>query len=797
MSFRRGALIVLAYTAAAVILTWPLAAQLTTSIGAPQGPGDPFLNLWILGWGLKTWTTDPAAVFDGRVFNANIFFPAEGTLAYSDHFLLQALALAPIYALSHNAVLCYNLLVLFSIALSGIAMHAFARAVTGSTSGACLAGLAWACWPYRTAHLLHIQLQALYFMPLALLALHRVVARRRWTDAVLLAVMTALQAIASVYYGVMTMVAIASAGVALACATGQWRSRQLGSRVVLAALLSGVLVLPVLIPYARSQQSEGFGRTLFEASNHSAALQSYLQVPPSNLAWGATGALAPRGPRVGARDRRGVEDQLFPGLVVLAVALFGVIAYRRSDRRAVVVSGLALVVTGVLLSMGPEGFRTLYAALHDNVFGFQAIRAPARFAAVAMLGLATLAALGLRAITERREIGGRVTVLTVIVVALAGLEYLNTPLALAAAPPTSTETGRWLAGERTPGAVLYLPLTVDIESTPFMVQSLEHGRPIVNGYSGQRPAFYSTIVNDLSDFPSATALATVRELEVRFIVSPDPVAGAGSARSPLVERARLAGGVIYEVRWTPEAVAALDDSAAPPPPPVGTVPFTAGEVAVYDVRWEGGPVDLSAGTATLSASASPDTWLLEARADTAEWVTPFFSARDRFETTTDRELLPSIHERDIREGRRELTRVYLFDRVARHVRIGATEAEAARPDALTLPLGHPAARDALAALYYLRTLPLTPGSVLSVPMNEAGARMTLQVAVGEIETIAHGGGTIEALRVEPRLMRRLERRRPLVMTVWLSRDERRIPIRVLIDAGFGRVSAELREYRQR
>ena len=31
------------------------------------------------------------------------------------------------------------------------------------------------------------------------------------------------------------------------------------------------------------------------------------------------------------------------------------------------------------------------------------------------------------------------------------------------------------------------------------MQSLEHGRPIVNGYSGQRPPFYSAIVEALAD----------------------------------------------------------------------------------------------------------------------------------------------------------------------------------------------------------------------------------------------------------------------------------------------------------
>ena len=115
------------YVIAAVILTWPLAISLGSTLGALQGPGDPYLNLWILGRGLQAWTTDPMSVLTGRVFDANIFFPAEGTLAYSDHFLLHALVLSPVYALTRDAVLCYNLLLLGSIAASGLAMHALAR----------------------------------------------------------------------------------------------------------------------------------------------------------------------------------------------------------------------------------------------------------------------------------------------------------------------------------------------------------------------------------------------------------------------------------------------------------------------------------------------------------------------------------------------------------------------------------------------------------------------------------------------------------------------------------------------
>src|ERR1044071_9295835 len=89
----------LAYCAAAVVTTWPLALHPRALLGAPTGPGDPFLNLWILGWDMQTLLSKPASLFDGGIFNANIFYPATDTLAYSDHLLLQGLILAPLFAI--------------------------------------------------------------------------------------------------------------------------------------------------------------------------------------------------------------------------------------------------------------------------------------------------------------------------------------------------------------------------------------------------------------------------------------------------------------------------------------------------------------------------------------------------------------------------------------------------------------------------------------------------------------------------------------------------------------------------
>jgi hypothetical protein len=785
------------YLAAALILTWPLAAHLTSRLGAVEGAGDPYLNLWILGWGMQTWLTDPGAVFDGRVFDANIFHPSTGTLTYSDHLLLQSLLMSPLYAASGNLTLCYNALLILSIALSGVAMHALARSVTGSDRAAYVAGLAWACWPYRTAHLLHLQLQSLYFLPLALLALHRFAAARRWRDAVALGVLAALQAISSVYYGVMSAIAIAVGALALAWTTGQWRGRRYWSRLVGAGAIGVMLIAPLVWPYWITQQREGFGRNLFEAVRNSATLQSYTQVPHENLVYGASGVMLPRAPGEGERDRRSNEHQMFPGFMLLALAISGIVKGWRTDAWPAVKTASVIAFAGLILSLGPEGASRLYEWTADVVFGFHAIRAPARFAVLAMLGLSLLAAIGLAKVNA----GPR---LVMVVAALMLVEYLNAPLKLVAAPERTTNVGQWLSEQQTPGAVLYLPVSLDKDNSVFMVQSLEHRRPIVNGYSGQRPAHFTSIADAFADPASMDARAMLKELDIRFVVSPAPLASADQPESPYVERETFGDETIYEVVWTETNEAALEDVNVPAPPAAGEPVFEIGETATYSVQWLTGPLDIAAGTIALAVVPPNDTdigvaaakpaWVFEASAETAPWVSRFFEARDRFRTSASAQFVPLIHQRFLREGRRVVDRAFAYDHASRHVRSADSAAAARDAAALALPLAAHA-RDSLTALWYVRTLPLAPGLRFEMPINEAGRNQKATITVGPAETIDTLSGPQLAYRVQPALTARVQRRQAIDATIWISADARRLPLQADITANFGRVLLKLVDYR--
>src|SRR5215475_5009993 len=88
-----------AYAALTIVFTWPLAAGIARDV--PGDYGDPLLNAWILAWN--------ATHFGRGWWNANIFYPHPLALGYSEHLAAQAAQILPLYWLTGNPILCYNL----------------------------------------------------------------------------------------------------------------------------------------------------------------------------------------------------------------------------------------------------------------------------------------------------------------------------------------------------------------------------------------------------------------------------------------------------------------------------------------------------------------------------------------------------------------------------------------------------------------------------------------------------------------------------------------------------------------
>ena len=784
---RRTLLAGLVYAFAACAFTWPLVLHPFTLFGAADPTGDPSLNLWTLGWDLQTLSTHPAWLVTGRVFEAPIFFPAHHTLAYSDHLLLQAIVLWPFYALTRDLVFCYNLLLVASLAAAALSMHELVRTLMQDERAAFVAGLIFGFAPYHFTHLTHIQLQALYFLPLSFLFLHRVFAGGRRRDVVALGLVLGLQAISSVYYGLIGVVGIACAAVVLAIVTRRPFDGRLLLRGSAAAAIALVVALPWSMPYLRVERESAAGRNLFEASHGSAVLGSYVYAPSTNVLYGQTRWLQPT-PRARIPRRDGPEQPLFLGFAPMLLALVGAAAAPRHLKRIAAVYA-TLTLLGVALSLGPDGIRPLYAGLYRAFFGMAAIRAAARFSVLALCGVAVLAAVAVRAANLRFSRAGPLVL--VVVWTTIAIEYSNGLIPFPPAPPLSSDAARWLRDQPGTGAVVCVPMGFDTANTRCMLQALEHGRPIANGYGGLRPPFFAALVDAMSELPSPDSLLMLHDLGVEYVVSDRALVSGPDVANALVERARFDNQRVYQLAWSPAIASFVAAAEAPLPASPGPAPFSVGELATYRVRWIGGPLNLPAGEATISV-APPQAgaaFRFVASAATAPWVSSFYDADVQLETIANNRLLPLKHVETIANGGRRVDRQFAFDDEHHEVRVTTAGAT------IALPLGREA-RDPISALFYVRTLPMQPGSRITLPLSDNGRRSQLEMSVGPAETVTIDGRAWPAWKLSSRLTGRVERQEPLAMSTWLSADPRRIPLVLEVTGAFGTVRAELVSYRE-
>lgn len=569
----------LAYLALAVVLTWPLTTQLTTSIG---GGLDPLLQTWVLAWNGHALLTNPL-----HVWHAPIFFPYPDTLAYSDHHLLLALAALPILALG-EPILAYNLLLLVSFALSGwavmllaLALGAVERPMAGDLLAAFGAGAIFAFGTYRMTHLVHLQLLQTAWLPFALLFLHRYLRApdrggARWRDALLSGVFAGMQCITALYYAYFTALALGLFS-ALWFAAAGWHSlraraplpwRQFGG-LALGGGVALAITVPLTLPYLSVYQYLGIVRSPRELDNWSAPLQAYLATPPDNWLYGATDGLF---------AASGGEFALFPGFLTLGLALAGVwlgarhaASSRRRDALFLVLLGLGGFVlslgSGIRLERGddPLPIPLPYSVLYERLPGFGALRVPARWAMLVHLALALLAGSAALKLWRAKRQTSRLWVRAGLALTLiaAVLEHLALPVALAT-PPPAPPVYAWLGApeQRDIRALLELPVGATPRGAELdrmtlrQFYQMRHWRPLAVGYSGLIPFGVSDMLRRVQRLPDDDTVRYLALLGVDTLVvhrnEYDPVKLAellawADATPLLSRRAEIDAALVYSI----------------------------------------------------------------------------------------------------------------------------------------------------------------------------------------------------------------------------------------------------------
>jgi len=518
-------LVAFGFVALSLAINAPLLPRLSDSL--PGNLGDPMLNAWILGW-----VSDAIVAHPWDLWDAPIFHPHPNTLAYSEHLLGVAVFVAPIYWLTGNAILTYNVAFLAGYAFAGFAMFVLVRRLTGRTDAAIVAGALFACSPYLTSsQVARVQMLTCGWSALTLAALHAFVESGQQRALVAFIACWTLQTLSNMYLGVFLALPI---GIVVVHAMTRRQPRLSSARlgyIVAGGLVLVILLAPVLLVYDRVQDEMGFAHGLDIVQRYSADVRSYLSVwidrQPA-LLW----------PEISA------DRALYPGAAVLLLVGWGLwaAARLRIDGALRSTGGLYLVIAlaAFALSLGPTpsawqqpiGIGSPYAALLDLVPGFDGFRAPARFALPVLLALAVLSGVAIAALAVLAPARRRAVIAAVL--ALSLWESRRTFPWVATVPaedPSTTAAYTWLA-DQPAGPVLKLPITTHFQAQRpdqgasvtlrYQLAALRHRKPLINGSSGFVSPFVTLFQGAASPLTTLDtvddALRIVRSIGGRYLV---------------------------------------------------------------------------------------------------------------------------------------------------------------------------------------------------------------------------------------------------------------------------------------
>jgi len=560
-----------------LLLVVAMACYFTPNITG-EVPGvwwDPLLNMWTLSWDTMTLLHAPS-----HLWQAQLLYPNNLTLSYSENLLGEVIFFAPFFLITHNPVLSYNMTFCITFLLCGTNMYFVARHYTGKRLAAFVAALIYAFAPYRLGQIDHIHVVAGEWIPLAFLYLDLSFQQGRWRHWSLFALFFLLQLLSSIYYGIFlsyTLLAYMLFRYTRQFVTRFHRDKlaylrflltRAGKPLVVFGIMLIILVL-LMAPYLASLHS-GLERSLSQTEAFSAFVRDFAFTAPFNWLHGVyvyNGVLLPYDS----------EHYLFLGwTTVVLVALGIILAFRRHDptMRALLWTALIVLLFAfgpALQFSGPHGAPILptpslpgqqpqpyppalpmpWLLAYYHLPGFKGLRVPARLIGVLLMMLALLAAYAVAWLQEfshrktqerederehtRRKIPlqgfafsslpiGGIAVQSLLILISFALMVEALPVKI---PVTVVPTGthipavyQWLAvhGGQQPIVELPISLRDGKDEAWYDYYAIYHPHPIVNGWSGYRPPLTVQISASLFNFPSPSSLATLRQYHIRYVV---------------------------------------------------------------------------------------------------------------------------------------------------------------------------------------------------------------------------------------------------------------------------------------
>jgi hypothetical protein len=224
-------------------------------------------------------------------------------------------------------------------------------------------------------------------------------------------------------------------------------------------------------------------------------------------------------------------------------------------------------------------------------------------------------------------------------------------------------------------------------------------------------------------------------------------------------------------------------------------------IAEFNFTVERAPADKAVAktAATTNAAAPPANLVFKADAVARGWFRKLFgidfhyNSESVVEPATFRILRNSTRDE---QGKRLRTSEATFDRVQNLLTWTQRNPHdpASQPRVVTAPLQN-ASHDLISAIYFLRTQTLEPGSTFDLYVSDSGAVYRIPVKVGaRKKRIKSVVGNVQTVRVDIGIFgadRLVDRKGE--MTLWITEDARRLPVRARLSTDIGTIDITLKK----
>jgi hypothetical protein len=225
-----------------------------------------------------------------------------------------------------------------------------------------------------------------------------------------------------------------------------------------------------------------------------------------------------------------------------------------------------------------------------------------------------------------------------------------------------------------------------------------------------------------------------------------------------------------------------------PLPGAAVAGFQIPEKFVYDLTWAG----IRAGTASLEVINEGNTLKIISTARSASWISVFYTVDDRIISTLLKNPafsyigLPATYRVKIREGRHRRDKEVIFDRAGNK----AQYINHLKNEKREYPVP-PGVFDPISGFYHLRSLALRVGEPVVVTIFDSKKVWEVEVQVLRREKITLPIGTFDTIVVRPVMQSEGIFFRKGDIFIWLTDDERHIPVKVQTKVAIGHVNATL------